>query len=156
MPESDSPKFFTAGYRVLGFDFGLKRIGTATGNKNTGTCQALSVIRSSQGNPDWAVVDRLINEWKPRELVVGLPISMTGEETEMSGLARNFGARLAGRYTLPVIYADERLTSHAADNILRAATPIGKKTKTRRPGARDNLAAQLILESYFKYNLFHL
>ena len=137
-------------HRVLGFDFGLKRIGTATGNKVTKTCQALTTVRSSQGNPDWVAVDRLIDEWKPAELVVGLPVSMAGEETEMSGLCRVFGASLADRYTLPVTYTDERLSSNAADNILSASTPMGKKTKARHTGARDNIAAQLILETFFE------
>ncbi len=137
-------------HRVLGFDFGLKRIGTATGNKATKTCQALTTVNSSRGNPDWAAVDRLIDEWKPAELVVGLPVSMAGEETEMSGLCRIFGASLADRYTLPVTYTDERLSSDAADNILSASTPTGKKAKARHTGARDNLAAQLILETFFE------
>ncbi len=135
---------------MLGFDFGLKRIGTATGNKATKTCQALTTVNSSRGNPDWAAVDRLIDEWKPAELVVGLPVSMAGEETEMSGLCRIFGASLADRYTLPVTYTDERLSSDAADNILSASTLTGKKTKARHTGARDNLAAQLILETFFE------
>ena len=139
-----------AGFRALGFDFGLKRIGTATGNRVTKTCQALTTVKSSQGAPDWVAVDRLVNEWKPSELVVGLPVSMAGEETEMSRLCRNFGASLADRYALPVTYTDERLSSNAADSLLSAATPIGKKTRYSHAGARDNLAAQLILETFFE------
>ena len=136
--------------RVLGFDFGLKRIGTATGNRVTKTCQALTTIRSSQGTPDWVAVDRLIDEWKPAELVVGLPVSMAGEETGMSVLCRIFGASLADRYALSVTYTDERLSSNAADNLLSAATPTGRKKRYSHAGARDNLAAQLILETFFE------
>jgi len=139
-----------AGSRVLGFDFGLKRIGTATGNRITKTCQALTTVKSSQGIPDWIAVDRLIDEWKPSELVVGLPVSMVGEETEMSALCRIFGASLAERYALPVTYTDERLSSNAADHLLSAATPPGRKTRYSHAGARDNLAAQLILETFFE------
>ena len=139
-----------AGPRVLGFDFGLKRIGTATGNRVTKTCQALTTVKSSQGTPDWVAVDRLIDEWKPAELVVGLPVSMAGEETEMSGLCRIFGASLADRYALPVTYTDERLSSNAADHLLSAATPPGRKTRYNHAGVRDNLAAQLILETFFE------
>lgn len=137
------------GSRVLGFDFGLKRIGTATGNRVTKTCQALTTIKSSQGAPDWVAVDRLIDEWKPAELVVGLPVSMAGEETEMSGLCRIFGASLTDRYALPVTYTDERLSSNAADHLLSAATPPGRKTRYSQSKERDNLAAQLILETFF-------
>ena len=138
--------------RVLGFDFGLKRIGVATGNSNTKTCQALSTVRSNQGTPDWHALDRIIDEWRPHQLVVGLPLSMNGDESEMSGLARKFGASLTNRYQLDVNYVDERLSSLAADDLLKESTPIGKKGKSKQSGARDNLAAQLILETYFGDN----
>ncbi len=138
------------GSRVLAFDFGLKRIGSATGNRITKTCQALTTIKSRQGNPDWAAIDHLIKQWKPAELVVGLPVSMAGEETGMSALCRIFGASLTERYALPVTYTDERLSSHAADHLLFTTAAHGGKTGYSRTATRDNVAAQLILETFFE------
>ena len=138
------------GSRVLAFDFGLKRIGAATGNKITKTCQALTTVKANRGHPDWPAIDRLIDQWQPAELVVGLPISMAGEETEMSGLCRIFGASLTQRYCLPVTWTDERLSSNTADHLLSTATPAGKKSRHSHGGARDALAAQLILQTFFE------
>ncbi len=138
--------------RVLGFDYGLKRIGTAAGNSVTGTCQGLMTVSVRDGQPDWPAVTRLIEEWKPGQLVVGLPLSMNGDETEMSRSAREFGAVLAAKSGLGVCFVDERLTSVTADHLLQESGRPGKKHRRRHQAARDNLAAELILQTYFDDN----
>ena len=77
---------------------------------------------------------------------------MEGNETDISRKARKLGASLSGRVTLDVIYVDERLTSTEADQIIKNMTPNRKKISKKHISMRDNLAAQLILETYFEDN----
>lgn len=127
---------------LLGFDFGTRRIGVAVGQELTGTARPLTTLTSRNGGPDWTAISRLIEEWQPDALVVGIPCHMDGTEMEMTRLATRFGNRLRGRYNLPVFAVDERLTSAEAELLLREGG--------RRPdkGAVDQVAAQLILQSW--------
>ncbi len=134
---SDKPR------TLLGFDFGTKRIGVAVGQELTRTATALETLNSPDGGPDWASISRLIKEWQPDALVVGLPLNLDGSESESSRLARRFGNRLAGRYNLPVFTADERLSSSEAEVILAEQGHFEK-------AEIDKLAAQLILQSWLE------
>ena len=136
---SDSPR------TLLGFDFGTKRIGVAVGQELTRTATALTTLNSPDGGPDWAGISRLIEEWQPAALVVGLPLNLDGSESESSRLARRFGNRLTGRYNLPVFTADERLSSTEAEAILAEQGRFEKADI-------DKLAAQLILQSWLEDN----
>ncbi len=140
--------------RVIGFDFGLKRIGVATGNTRTGTSQGLSTVPAKAGTPDWFAVGRLIEEWLPAALIVGLPLNMDGSESSMAARARKFGERAGRRFGLSVVYVDERLTTAGAEELLAAArtnTP-GKSLRQRRIKHRDNLAAELIVRTWLEDN----
>jgi len=127
---------------LLGFDFGTRRIGVAVGQELTGTARPLTTLTSRDGGPDWAAISRLIEEWRPGALVVGIPYHLDGSEMELTHLATRFGNRLRGRYNLPVFTVDERLTSAEAEMQLREA---GNKLDK---GAVDPVAAQLILQSW--------
>jgi len=87
---------------LLGFDFGLKNIGVAVGQELTGTANALTVIKAQDGKPNWNDIEKLISEWKPQLLIVGLPLNMDGTEQAMTAASRKFGNRLNGRFQLPV------------------------------------------------------
>jgi len=127
---------------LLGFDFGTRRIGIAVGQELTGTARPLATLTSRDGGPDWAAIGRLIEEWQPAALVVGIPCHMDGSEMELTRLAARFGNRLRGRYNLPVFTVDERLTSAEAEALLREeGSRFGKE-------AVDQVAAQLILQSW--------
>ena len=128
---------------LLGFDFGTKRIGVAVGQELTRTATAQVTLNSRDGGPDWASISRLIEEWQPDALVVGLPLNLDGSESESSRLARRFGTRLAGRYNLPVYTADERPSSNEAEAILAEQGHFAKADI-------DKLAAQLILQSWLE------
>ena len=141
--------------RVVGIDFGIKRIGLAIGNTLTRTAQPLAHVSCLGTGPDWNQLDQIIDEWKPELVVVGLPISMSGEETDMSRLARAFAEELEQRCGRPVEFMDERLTSSEADNIIRSNTPEGKKIDKGGSGKRDSIAAQLIVQSYLEDNCAH-
>jgi putative Holliday junction resolvase len=130
---------------LLGFDFGTKRIGVAVGQELTRTATALVTLNSRDGGPDWTAISRLIEEWQPAALVVGLPLNLDGSESESSRLARRFGNRLAGRYNLPVFTADERLSSSEAEALLAERGRFDKADI-------DKLAAQLILQDWLETN----
>lgn len=99
---------------VLAFDYGLKHIGVAVGQTITRTASPLATIPARNGNPEWSAVDRLVDEWQPSRVLVGLPLNMDDTESEMSERARGFARQLAGRTGLEVIMVDERLTSYAS------------------------------------------
>jgi len=131
---------------LLGFDFGTKRIGIAVGQELTRTATALVTLDSPDGGPDWVGISRLIEEWRPDALVVGLPLNLDGSESETARLAQRFGNRLAGRYNLPVFTADERFSSSEAEALLAAQGRFDKADI-------DKLAAQLILQGWLEAQL---
>lgn len=100
---------------VLGFDFGMKYIGIATGQIVTKTATPLTSIRAKDGIPDWNEVDNLIETWLPSDIIVGLPLNMDGSEQLMTKRARKFANRISNRYkSIKVHFADERLSSWEA------------------------------------------
>lgn len=99
---------------VLAFDFGLRHIGVATVEPRAGTANGLARVAAKDGRPHWEALDRIVAEWRPECLVVGLPLNMDGTESEMCARARGFGRRLAERYGVEVAYADERLSTFEA------------------------------------------
>lgn len=131
---------------VLAFDFGEKRIGVATGETLLGSAHPLTVIHAESNDDRFAVIGKLIAEWQPEHLVVGLPTHADGTPHEMTRLATKFGERLVRRFNLPVFYADERLTSLDAEARLRET---GRNSKSAKP-LLDAVAAQLILQTWFE------
>lgn len=130
----------------LGFDFGLSRIGVAAGQTHTHTASALETVHHGDA-PDWPAITRLIKEWRPVGLVVGLPLDAEGNETDMCRAARQFGSELGKRFDRPVFHADERLTSRAAGEAFVAMRAEGQSR--RKDAARlDALAAKIILENW--------
>lgn len=135
---TDSAKMRT----LLGFDYGLKRIGVAVGQELTGTASALLTVRANDGKPDWDTISKLIGQWQPDEVVVGLPLNMDGSFHELSYRAQRFGNQLRGRYNLPAHFMDERLSSLDAERELN-----GKSRKVKAADI-DKVAAKIILESW--------
>ena len=131
---------------ILGFDFGKRRIGVAVGQALTGTATPLEIVAHGD-QPDWAAITRLVGEWKPVGFVIGLPLSLEGEETPTSDLARNFGRQLSERFGIESHYQDERLTSVDAGRQFAEARAAGGAR--RKDSARlDAVAAKIILENW--------
>ena len=130
---------------LMAFDFGEKRIGVATGETILKTAHALTTIETEQNEVKFAQIAKLIAEWCPSLLVVGLPTHMDGETHLLTQLAKKFAQRLEGRFNLPVIMVDERLSSAEAAQSLTAAGVSSIKQKAMI----DAVAAQTILQSYF-------
>jgi putative Holliday junction resolvase len=130
---------------VLAFDFGEKRIGVAVGEWETHSAHPLETIAEEANAPRFARIGVLIGEWRPVELVVGLPMTLDGEEHDLTRRCRRFANQLNGRFGLPVQLVDERLTSVEAESRLREA---GKSIRNNK-AAVDSLAAQEILQDHF-------
>lgn len=126
---------------ALGFDFGTHKIGIAVGQSLTGTATPVTTLSYIKQKPDWEGIERIIKEWQPDTLVVGLPYQMDDQEAELAARAKRFARQLQGRYKLPVEMIDERLTSKEAINRL------GKKS-AKDATLVDSMAAKLILETW--------
>ena len=126
--------------RVIGFDFGSHWIGVATGQTLTREATPLPALR----NGDWKAIARLLDEWQPQQLVVGLPLSMDGEDDEMTARTKRFGRQLEGRFGIPTCMIDERLTTREAYQI--AIEQQQHKSKTEI----DSLSAAIITESWLQ------
>lgn len=135
---------------VLGFDYGLRRIGVAVGQSLTGTAQALSTVTARDGVPDWDAIGALIAEWRPQALIVGVPYNMDGSEQPITRRAQRFARQLEGRFALGVHLVDERLTSAEAEEELRTQRAAGRRRRVRREEI-DARAARIIVEDWLRH-----
>ena len=124
---------------LLGFDFGMRRIGVAVGQRITGTASAVTTLAAQDGQPDWSQIEQLLADWRPQALVVGLPLALDGSHTDVTRAAERFARRLHGRFQLPVHLQDERLSSHAAEHW---------RTDANRRDGLDEAAARIILQDW--------
>jgi putative holliday junction resolvase len=130
---------------VLAFDFGTRRIGVAFGNTLTRVAHPLVTLDTPRKATDYAAIAALIGEWRPERLVVGLPVHADGQPHAMTVRARGFASELEARFAVPVALVDERWTSEAAEQALRAAGRGGRAGRA----LRDEAAAQIILQAWF-------
>jgi putative Holliday junction resolvase len=126
---------------VLAFDFGTRRIGVAVGVTLTGSARPLTTIDAPEGAAREAALARVIEEWRPDVLVVGLPVHADGTAHSVTTKARRFGEHLRDRFAIPVEYADERHTSELANAALAGRGRQGREQ-------RDQVAAQIILQGW--------
>ena len=133
---------------VLGFDYGRRKIGIAVGQTSTGFAEGIATIPADSPAGPWLKIGKLIEDWRPDALVVGLPLAVDRSEPKFAGFAREFGRQLHCRFELPVNFVDETLTTDFADAIIRETTASGKRITKRRKSVRDQLAAELILKTY--------
>jgi putative Holliday junction resolvase len=133
--------------RILGVDYGTRRIGLALSDPTATIAQPLPTLtrRAGKRPPVQALVD-LVREHEIAEIVIGLPLALSGEETDWTGEVRDFGAKLAQRAGVSVFYLDERMTSVQAERTVRS---LGLKRADREDKTRiDAAAALLILQAY--------
>lgn len=131
---------------LIAFDFGTKSIGVAIGQEITGTARALTAFKAQDGVPDWQKIERLLKEWLPDLVVVGLPLNMDGTEQPLTKRARKFANRLQGRFGVNVILHDERLSTVEARSHLFDHGGFRALDK----GSVDSASAVVILESWFE------
>lgn len=132
---------------VLGFDVGARRIGVAVGSAFAHGARALAVVDVHAHGPDWLVLDRLRNEWRPDGLIVGDPMTLDGGDQPIRVRAHAFARELHQRYELPVVLVDERLSSIEAAQRFAADRAQGRKRR-RDAEALDAVAAAIIVERW--------
>jgi len=137
---------------IMAFDYGSKRIGVAIGQQLTATTRSLDTVAVRQNKPDWDHISRLLKEWQPDLLLIGLPLTEDGGEQEMSIAARRFANRLNGRYQLPVELVDERYSSMEAEELAINARRNGRLKKAKVKQAVDQIAAELIIQTWLAEN----
>jgi len=134
MPESET---------VMAFDFGEKRIGVAIGETLLASARALTTIEAEASDQKFAAIGKLVDEWRPARLIVGLPAHADREAPhEFAARCERFARQLEGRYRLPVEFIDERFTSALAETRLSGDK---RKNKLRL----DAEAAAIILQAWF-------
>jgi len=133
----------------LSFDFGTKSIGVAIGQRITGTARPLNAIKAQDGTPDWSVIERLLKEWQPDAVIIGLPLNMDGSEQPLTARARKFANKIHGRFGVTVTLHDERLSTVEA----RAGLFEHGGFRALNKGSVDSASAVIILESYFEQSV---
>ncbi|MFG6656455.1 Holliday junction resolvase RuvX [Scandinavium sp. M-37] len=131
---------------LLGFDFGTRSIGVAIGQRVTGTARPLGALKAQDGTPDWNAIAKLLKEWQPEAVVVGLPLNMDGTEQPLTARARNFANKIHGRFGVKIVLHDERLSTVEA----RAGLFKHGGYRALNKGKVDSASAVVILESFFE------
>ena len=135
------------GVRILGLDYGSRRIGVAISDPLGLTAQPLPAIPRKGDRKDIAGIGRLAAEQGVTSVVVGLPLLLTGDEGPQAARARAFGEKLAAELSLPVTMWDERLTTAQSE---RHLIESGVR-RERRKEVRDSLSAMILLQSVLDY-----
>lgn len=123
---------------VLGFDFGMKRIGVAVGQTVTRSATPLLILAARDGVPNWSELAKLIHDWQPDAFVVGLPLTMSNQNQAITFCAKRFANKLHAKFKLPVHLVDERFSSIEAQQLSGKSKDI------------DAIAAQLIVETWLR------
>lgn len=132
----------------LGFDFGTKKIGIATGSFSTGIASPLCTLRNQNSQANWLELQKLIDEWQPVGFVVGISKQADGSDNPVTPWMQKFCRQLQGRFNKPVHQMDEQYSTFEAKQMLYDELGLSAK---KLWGVQDQLAAQLILQSWFNH-----
>jgi putative Holliday junction resolvase len=136
-------------HAVIAFDYGLRRIGIATGDTVTRTASPRAAVPVGATGPDWRTIDREIAALRPALLVVGAPYNADRSPGALTSAASAFAAELERRFGIPVKRVDERWSSLEATAALRARRASGARRRRVQRGDIDSAAAAVILERWF-------
>jgi putative Holliday junction resolvase len=135
---------------ALAFDFGLKRIGVASGDSVTRRAAPLTTLGCPGGKVDWPAIGTLLRKWHPAILVVGVPYNSDGSPGTLTEPAREFARELRVHARVPVELMDERWSSLEASARLKWARQAGQRVKRVTKEDVDAAAACVILERWFE------
>lgn len=138
---------------VIAFDFGLKRTGVAVGNTIMGSATPECTLTSKDEQPDWKGISKLFEEWKPTQVVVGMPTELDGSENPLKKRIDRFCNQIQGRYNVPVDQENEQFTSIEAAQRLKQLRQSGRKQKVSKDEV-DKIAASIILENWMQRNSY--
>src|SRR5215467_11797622 len=134
---------------LLAFDFGLRRIGIASGDTLTRAAAPRPAALSGAAGPDWEAIAREVRTLAPAALVVGAPYNADGSEGALTAAARGFAAELERRFALPVHLVDERFSSLEASAQLKEQRASGERRRRVSRADVDSAAAAVILGRWF-------
>ena len=129
---------------VLAFDVGLRRTGVASGQALTATARPAALLKVSNGRHNWNEVDALIEQWLPQTIVIGQPHT---QDAALKKAINRLKSHIQQIHKLPIVEIDETLSSESANQEMANHQALALKDKKR---LRDQVAACLILESYFR------
>jgi putative Holliday junction resolvase len=132
--------------RILAIDYGSRRMGLAVTDPLGITAQGLDTLERKNKRADFGRLERTIRQYQVREIVLGNPLRMSGQEGTQSQKVAEFAGELRQRFQLPVHLWDERLTSAEANRLLRDA----EVSTHKRTQAVDRMAAILILQAFLQ------
>ncbi|QCI26948.1 Holliday junction resolvase RuvX [Buchnera aphidicola (Thelaxes californica)] len=130
---------------VIAFDFGTKKIGVAVGQNITKTARILPSIPAIQGFPNWEFIQKILIQWKPKCIVIGLPLDNQGEIQKITKKTQMFSIIMKKKFHIPIYLHDERFTTTSIKCNLFQEGGFKKLKKNNV----DSLCAVLILESWF-------
>ncbi len=133
---------------ILAFDFGRRRIGIAVGQQITGSANPLGVVSNDKSGPDWQRISRILDDWQPARLIVGMPANADGSRAAFASHVDQFVTDL-GRFDRPVHTVDERYTSLEAEEMLKSERAMGLRGRIRKDMI-DSAAAVLIAERWLR------
>jgi putative Holliday junction resolvase len=133
---------------LMGIDYGVKRIGIAISNPERTMSVPLTVIEVKPDSSHLKAVEKIANDYKVEEIIIGMPYNMDGTEGDSSKKAMAFSELIKTRLEIPVKYYDERLTTFEAHNLLASINMDNRK----RLKVVDSLAAKIILQGYMDLN----
>lgn len=129
--------------KLIGLDYGKSRIGIASGQMITKTATPIATIAAKQGEPEWHELDKVIKQWRPSDIIVGLPIDAKDQETKITEEARVFAQKIELRYQKPVHLISETFSTREARWRLEEV-----QNKSNRHLKVDAFAACVILETW--------
>jgi putative Holliday junction resolvase len=135
---------------VVALDFGLRRIGVASGDTLTRTASPRTTIPNGPRGPDWIALDRVLADTRPARTAVGEPYNADGSVSPLTEAARHFAAELTQRCRIPVDLVDERWSSQDAEERLRNARATGERRRRVTKHDVDAAAAAVILERWLE------
>ena len=134
--------------RFLALDIGHKYIGIAVSDPMGWTAQGLTTITRDENKTELEIIGDYLEEYDVEAVVIGMPINMNGTYGPMAQMVEEFGTELSDKYSIEVIYQDERLSSVAAEQVLIQ----GSIRRENRKNYIDKVAATLILQTYLDRN----
>lgn len=139
---------------VIAFDYGTRRIGVAVGHSHIGQGRGIGIVQVRNGEPDYLEINKLIQQWQPVCLVVGMPGGSNDAMGSIKNQIHQFGKQLTERFALPVSYVNETLSTEEANHRMQVhGQNIPKNKKTAQ---RNKLSAEIILEGYFFQSSSHV
>ncbi len=135
---------------VLCFDFGMKRIGIASGDTLTRSAAPLVTVAHHASGPDWPAIEREVSRFGPSLLLVGAPYNDDGSPGSLAAAADAFANNLATRTGLEVARVDERYSSTSAQDVLREQRASGQRRRKVTKGDIDSAAAAIMLAGWLE------